>query len=204
MNNKSSLFHTALLVLVLVGCAGGPPHKISDENTSSDFAGQTYSNLLIVAAYPDRGTRVSIETTLAEELTARGVKATPSYNVLTDTSALADPVAVTNAIASGNHDSLLVVRTIDEAYEYDYGDYLETTGTVYLLGGEPGAATDVGALIAWAGEGLYTLYVGLWDGSAQKPAWQITTDSAVTESVSGDVSALVDLIVPRLREKGLL
>lgn len=204
MNNKVTLVLAALLAFALGGCESGPPHRISDESMSSDWVGQVYSNLLVVAAYDDRATRISIETTLAEELTARGVSATPSYNAISDLRSVGDRATVANALASGGHDGLLVVRTIEEAYDYDYGDYLETRGMVYLLGGEPGAATDAGALIAWAGSGAYNLYVGVWDGSSQKPVWQITTDSEVTSSVSNDVSTLVQMIMPRLREQGLL
>ena len=73
-----------------------------------------------------------------------------------------------------------------------------------MLGGEPGAATDFGALIAWAGSGLYTLYVGLWDAETGKPVWGITTDSADSGSASGDLRDLASMIVDELRKKGLL
>ena len=71
-------------------------------------------------------------------------------------------------------------------------------------GGEPGAATDLGSMIAWAGSGLYTLYVGLWDGESGKPVWGATTDSADSGSDSNDLKALADMIVAELGKKGLL
>lgn len=73
-----------------------------------------------------------------------------------------------------------------------------------MLGGEPGAGTDLGAMIAWAGADLYTLYVGLWDAETQKPVWQVTTDSESTGSESGDLRTLADYVVESLRAKGVL
>jgi len=68
----------------------------------------------------------------------------------------------------------------------------------------PGAGTDMGAFIAWAGSGLYTMYIGLWDAGTGQAVWQATTNSATTGSESGDTKALADFVVDTLQAKGLL
>jgi hypothetical protein len=75
---------------------------------------------------------------------------------------------------------------------------------VYMLGGEPGAATDLGALIAWAGSVRFSLYVGLWDGQNGKPVWQATTNSSSTGSETEDLKALADFVYQSLSERSLL
>ena len=201
---KTPAIATVLVsAFLLAACAGGPPHKISEEDMSSEWSGQKYANLMVVAGYNDRATRISIETTLAEELTERGIQSAPSYSAMPDLRSISDPNALSSALSAGGHDAFLVVKTIDEPEDFTFGDYMGMRGTVYLLGGEPGAATDTAALLSWATSGLYTLYVGVWDGSTYMPTWQISTDSAVTDSVTGDVRALADLLAPKLREKGL-
>lgn len=63
-------------------------------------------------------------------------------------------------MTAGAFDGLLTVATLDPGYDYDAGDYFATPGMVRILGGELGAATDVGAFIAWAGRVSthYTVY----------------------------------------------
>ena len=139
---------TFVSVIILSACGGGASHVIDSEELSQEFAGKTYTNLLIIGVYPDRTFRVSGETSLAEEFKSRGI--------------------------------------------------------VYMLGGEPGAGTDLGSMIAWAGSGTYTLHVGLWDAETQKPVWQVTTNSESTGSESGDLRTLADFVVATLREKSLL
>jgi len=199
LSRRIAILTTALL---LSACGSAPPHSVADEEFDSAFAGTTYSNLLVMGVYQDRTFRISGETTLAEELKVRGVNASPSYDLLPNTRASA--AEIQSALTSGAFDGVLIVATIDPGYEYDAGDYFETSGMVYLLGGEPGAATDLGAMVAWAGSGIYELYVGLWDAETGKPVWSVTTDSENTGSESGDLKALADMIVAELQKKGVL
>ena len=77
-------------------------------------------------------------------------------------------------------------------------------GKVYLLGGEPGAGTDMGSFISWAGSGSYSLLIALWDAGTLGPVWQVTTDSQSTGSESGDLKALSEFVVETMRAKGLV
>jgi len=198
-----ALLGVILASLAASACASAT-HSIDTEEMSPTYSGRTYSDLLIVAAYDNRPFRVGSETAFVEELKARGVTATESYLSIPDLHALEDENAMRQALASTSPDAILAVATLDEGYDYEYGDYLETRGIVYLLGGQPGAGTDMGSFISWAGSGSYNLYVGLWDAATLSPVWQITTDSQTTGSESGDTSALADFVVETLREKGLL
>lgn len=203
MSRGFTLATVIALVHLLAACAGAP-HKIADEQMSPEWGGHGYSDLLVIGAYTDRSYRVSAETQFAEELKQRGVKATPSYDLIPQLSDLDSNSKIADMLASTSHDGVLVVATIDEGYDYDYGDYLETRGMVYLLGGQPGTFTDMGSFISWAGSGQYSLYVGLWDAKSQKPIWQISTNSDSSGSEAEDTKALAEFVVNTLREKGLL
>lgn len=201
---KFLLYPIAALLLTGLAACSSTPHKVDDEDLSSNWSGQAFSDLLIVGAYTDRSFRIGSETQFSEELKSRGVKATPSYTLIPDTTVLDNNAEIRAKLATMPHDAVLIVATLDEGYEYDAGDYFATRGMVSLLGGEPGAATDMGSFIAWAGSGLYTLHISLWDARTGQVVWQVTTDSESTGSESGDTKALAEFVVDELRKKGLL
>ena len=193
----------AALMAVLTACST-VPHAVDDEQLSSDWNGRAYTDLLLIGAYTDRSFRIGSETQFSEELKSRGIKATPSYTLIPDTTVLDNNAEIRSKLATMPHDAVLIVATLDEGYEYDAGDYFATRGMVSLLGGEPGAATDMGSFIAWAGSGLYTLHISLWDARTGQVVWQVTTDSESTGSESGDTKTLAEFVVNELHKKGLL
>lgn len=189
---------------MLLGACAGVPHKVRTEELSESWNGESFSNLLIIGAYDDRTYRVSAETAFAEDLKQRGVAAKPSYDLIADLKALDEEDEIAEALAGQEVDAVLSVTTIDPGYDFGYEDAMASRGMVYLLGGRPGRGTDLGNFIAWAGSGYYTLHVALWDAETQRPVWQVTTSSETTGSESGDIRALVEFTVERLRENGLL
>lgn len=191
------------VALVLLSCTSAT-HQIADGELAPEKSGKTYSDLLIIGAYNDRPYRISSETTFSEILKNKGIMATPSYDLLPQLDGLENDKVLVNKLERTNHDGVLVVATLDEGYDYDVGDYYATRGMVYLLGGRPGAGTDMGAFIAWASSGQYSLYVGLWDSKTLKPVWQIKTNSQTTGSESEDSKALAEFVVETLHSKGLL
>lgn len=203
MSRGSTRAPVMALVYLLTACGAGVSHQIADEQLSPEWGGRRYSDLLIIGAYTDRSYRVSAETQFAEELKQRGVKATTSYDIIPQLSDLESNAEIADMLASTSHDGVLVVATLEEGYEYDYGDYLEARGMVYLLGGRPGAGTDMVSLLSWAGSGQYSLYVGLWDARSQEPVWQISTNSESTGSETDDTKALANFVVNTIRAKGL-
>lgn len=204
MRNYLTLLSMVAVAFVINACGSSAPHRISDEEMSTEWSGQAFNDLLIIGVYEDRAFRVSAESGFADVLKSQGITATPSYDLLPDLTSLTTEAAVIKEFAASSHDAALVVATLDPGYDYDVGDYFATRGMVYLLGGEPGAATDVGSFIAWAGSGQYSLYVGLWETKTAEAIWQISTDSETTGSESGDMQALADFVVDTLRKKGLL
>lgn len=194
---------TVSATLALLGCASAP-HRVAQESVSPEFAGETYGDLLVIGAYEDRAFRAGSETAFVEELRSRGIRASPSYALIPDLASLDDEATMQELLAREGHDAVLSVATIDAGYDYDYEDYLETRGLVYLLGGRPGAFTDTGAFLSWAGSGSYRLDLGLWDAASLQPVWLITTDSQTTGSETGDTRALTDFVVETLRSRGLL
>lgn len=200
---RVSLWIAVSAAFLTLACAGAP-HSIDKEEISPEFGDRTFGDLLVVGAYDDRTFRVSSETAFVEELLGKGVTATASYASIPDLEALDNEAAIRDLLASNGHDGLLTVATIDAGYDYDYEDYLETRGLVYLLGGRPGAFTDMGSFLSWAGSGSYRLHLGLWDAETLRPVWQITTSSNTTGSESGDTRALADFVVETLRAKALL
>lgn len=194
----------AILIVAALSACSSAPHKIYDEEISSSWSGERFENLLVIGAYTDRSFRISAETQFVEELKSRGVQATPSYTLIRDTTTLDSNDEIRTKLATMPNDAVLIVATLDEGYDYDVGDYYATRGMVYLLGGQPGAATDMGSFIAWAGSGKYSLYIGLWDVQQYQPVWQISTKSETTGSESQDNKALADFVVDALREKGML
>jgi hypothetical protein len=200
----NSRWIVALVLAALLGACSSTPHKVYDEEMSSEWSGKAYENLLVIGAYTDRPFRVGAESQFVEELKSRGVQATASYTLIPDTTDLDSNTEIQEKLATMPNDAVLIVATLDEGYDYDVGDYYATRGMVSLLGGQPGAATDMGAFISWAGSGKYSLYIGLWDVQQYKQVWQISTSSATTGSASEDMKALADFVVDTLRGKGML
>ena len=192
-----------LVVLMGAGCASAP-HSVVEEDMNADWSGSAFQSLLVIGAYEDRAYRAGAETTFVETLRQKGVEASPSFDSIPQLDVFETDAELAARAAELGHDGLLIIATLDEGYDYDIGDYYATRGAVYMLGGEPGAGTDMGAFIAWAGSGIYELYVGLWDAGAMKPVWQVRTSSNSTGSESDDAKALADFVVEGLREKGLL
>ena len=130
---------SAVGVTLLIGACSGIPHKIQTETMSPTWDGANYKSLLIIGVYDDHTYRVSAETAFTEELNGRGITAEPSYDVVADLKSLDSEEEMAELLGSRSNDAVLSVATIDPGYEFDYEDALETSGMVYLLGGQPGA-----------------------------------------------------------------
>jgi len=203
MKHWNSLIFIAGIALFISACAS-KPHQISGESLDKEAGNGPYSNLLVLGAYDDRQYRVGAEALFAEVLKEQGIKAAPSYDILPALKSLKSNEEVAEKLKGTGYDAVLIVTTLDKGYDYDLGDYYATRGFVYLLGGRPGPATELGSLFAWAGSGGYTLYVGLWDAATLKPVWEITTDSETTGSDTEDNKALAKFVAGQLYEKGLI
>lgn len=203
MRNWISIIIAISIAFFISACAA-KPHEISDESLEKDAGKGPYSNLLVLGAYDDRQYRIGAEVLFAEVLKDQGIKAAPSYDILPALKTLKNNDEVAEKLRRTDYDAVLIVSLLEEGYDYDVGDYYATKGFVYLLGGRPGPATELGSLAAWAGSGGYSLYVGLWDAKTLRPVWEITTDSEKTGSDTDDNKALAKFVADRLYEKGLI
>lgn len=194
----------SITIAVVVSSCSSAIHQIADEELTTEQPGNIYTNLLVVGAYNDRPYRIGAETLFAEVIKSKGVNASPSYDLLPQLDSLISNEEAVRKLKETNYDGVIVVATIDEGYDYDLGDYYGTKGMFSLLGVRTGRYYEMGSFIEWAGSGLYTLYVGLYDINSPNPVWKITTDSQTTGSESEDNKALAELIINRLREKGLI
>lgn len=198
-----SLTFIAGIAFFICACAS-KPHQISDESLEKGAGKGSYSNLLLLGAYDDRQYRVGAEALFAEVLKEQGIKAAPSYDILPALKSLKCNEEVAEKLKGTEYDAVLIVTALYKGYDYDLGDYYATKGFVYLLGGRPGPATELGSLFAWAGSGGYRLYVGLWDAATLKPIREVTTDSETTGSDTEDNKALAKLVAGQLYEQGLI
>ena len=201
---KSILLPGIVVVMMVINACSTTPHEINSEKMDSSWKGQPFKNVLIVGLYEDRPSRISGEVSFTDELKSKGVTASPSYDVFPDLNVLKDAAAVRKTAVSKGFDGILTVATTDVNEKYTYEDALETDGWVYLLGGKPGAATDTGVLISALSSGTFALHIALWDASSQKLVWQVTTDSVIQDSASDEIKSLADLVVQKLRAKGLI
>ncbi|GLP95701.1 hypothetical protein [Paraferrimonas sedimenticola] len=193
----------ALVALSLAGCAGSP-HVFKTEAVETAYQAQPIASVAVVGQYADATERAMLESGIAQTLVNQGLNAKASQSVIPDLETLNQPELLQAALANTESDSLLVISTIDPGYDYDYGDYLATRGTVRILGGEPGAGTDLGALISWAGSGKYQLYVRLLDSKSLQPIWQATTRSNHSGSDAQDIQALAQLLLKEWQEQQLV
>ncbi|GGB15830.1 hypothetical protein GCM10007414_31630 [Agarivorans gilvus] len=159
--------------------------------------------MLVLVANEDRNARVGAESRIVEALQQKGVAASASYNIISDMAALEQPNQLAEQMAKQGYDAIVTIRTVDEGYEFGYDDYLANRGFVYLLGGEPGAGTQIGSLISWAGSGQYALLLTLWDIDSQTVVWKATTDSVQTASESESIQSLAQLVEERLGSQGI-
>lgn len=189
--------------LVLSGCSS-TLHQIADEELTPGETLKAYHDILIIGYYDDRPYRVSAETLFAEVLKSKGVEAEPSYDLLPQLDNTDSDALLMQKLKDGNHDSMIIVATVDEGYDFDLEDYYATKGMFSLMGFRTGKYYELGSFISWAGSGRYELYVGLWDAGTLKPVWQITTHSTTSGSDTDDNKALAEFVYEKLREKGLL
>jgi len=203
MKKPLALLCTITSMFMIVACSS-IPHEVEKETLTPKWNGDPYKNLLIVGIYKDRPFRISSEISFSDELKSKGVTASPSYEIIPDLSALDNTNAISDATLSKEFDALLTIVTTDVNEEFSYGDALATRGFVSLLGGEPGVATETGILISYLSSGTYALHIGLWDAKTQKPIWQATTHSVIQGKSSDEIKSLADLVVLKLRGKGLI
>lgn len=191
----------ATICLGLLAACTSTQHKVDNENLSDAWDGQPRSNLLVVGLYEEQGDRVSIESVLAARLTAQGVTASPSYQLVPDLAAGADSIA--RAIAEGGHDGVLTMATLEGGEQFDYEAHQNAYAMVRLLGSE-GTFTRLGGYADQAAAARHVLDFGLFDAKSLEPVWNATTDSREADTGTAGIERLSDWLVGELRSRSLV
>ncbi|QYK12658.1 hypothetical protein K0I63_18345 [Shewanella rhizosphaerae] len=189
-------------IVMMTGCSS-LPHEIASEQRS-DQLNKQYQSLTVMAAQTDPASRKIVERQLADDLGQHQVSATPSFESLPDAAKITDEAALQAYADSQANEALLILSVTDAGYDYGYDDYLETRGWVYMLGGEPGAGTQIGSLISWAGSGQQQLHVQVYDKQAKQIVWQADIDANDSGSEVQNIQALTRFVVDQMQARAII
>jgi len=143
----------AAVVAVAAVAACASPTELVGEWKNPESPGYRIGSVLVVAAVVDAGTRKALEDGMVAALTARGVKAQPSYRLLPDSGPSSEP-DVGRAIASSGADSVLLMS----------GGKITTEVTL-----RPATPT-VAPVAVWGPAGFYGYYQGIWQPNYRPPS----------------------------------
>ena len=178
----------SVFAIFMAACASTEVHELSSESNQTSQNIQPYQSIVISVDVKDKYAKANAENVLVDVLQQKGVQA-----FRTD-----------QPTATMTHSAVVLIDVLDEGYDYDYDDYLATRGTVYLLGGEPGAGTNLGSLISWAGSGKYSLRITVYDMMSEKAVWSGTTYSNSSGDANQDLVELASFIDKQLSQRGLI
>lgn len=73
-----------------------------------------------------------------------------------------------------------------------------------MLGGEPGAGTQIGSLVDWAGSGQQQLHVQVYDKQAKQIVWQADIDANDSGSEVQNIQALTRFVVDQMQARAII
>ncbi|MEE9123791.1 MAG: hypothetical protein V3U14_04750 [candidate division NC10 bacterium] len=190
------------LTVALAACSTAPRHTIKSEERADDWHGRAYKKILVVGLYDDRAFRVSSESVFAEELSAKSVAASASYDVIPKLDSLSDEAALRQTLADGGYDAVLTISTL-EASDYNGGGWEAAEAWLYAFGADTRILRGANAYNEYEA-GKYVLGIHLWDASTLSAVWNATTDSYGQGTGSDEVKQLADFMVETLRERGFI
>jgi hypothetical protein len=153
----------AAAALLLAGCAASTQFNAQWVNPE---AGKRLpvKNVLVIGISRDTTARRIYEDTMVAQLTARGVKAQPSYRHLPDDGPAPQP-AIEMAVKDAGADAVLVSRTVSVT-----NDVVVSPGMVM---GPPGP-------FGWGG--FYGYYHGMWSSAYAIPPTVYTVQNVVVDT----------------------
>ncbi len=191
----------------MVACSTATTHSIKTENRNPDWQPIALKNIAVVAVTDDRAERVSSESVFAEELTAKAVDASPTFDFIPRLSSLDTEEEARRAFDGKDFDAILTIGIIESRDQYQYEDYYSTYGWMILLGADSRQARGVANLkdvSDYYGQGKLTLDIGLWDADTLEPIWNATTDSYEFGRGAQGVQNLADFMITTLAERGFI
>ena len=187
-------------LLALLGACTGTRHIVDHEKKGSAWDGKPRMNLLVVGLYDDRTDRVSIESVLASRLTEKGVKASPSYDLIPNLDASLGSIQA--AVRGKGYDAVLTMATLEGGEEFDYDSHQAGYAFVRLLGSS-GTFTRLGGYVDHAAKAKHVLDLGLFDARTLQPIWSGTTDSTESDLGAEGIKKLADWLAGELRSRKL-
>lgn len=190
-----------LICFALCAACTSTRHDIDHEKMGDAWDGQPRTNLLVVGLYEDSTVRVSVESVLASQLTAKGIQASPSYALLPDLNA--DYEAIQKEIRGKGYDAILTMATLEGGEQFDYESHQALYAFVRLLGSE-GTFTRLGG---YADQGIaanHVLDIGLFDAASFDPIWSATTASREADIGPDGIKRLADWLSGELKSRKLV
>jgi len=192
-------------MFLVVACASGP--RVTKTFEASDFDGTAVTKLLVVGVANNYSRRAEFERAVASRLKERGITATAYHTLVPGNDALTRD-AVTDAIESGQFDSLLLTRIVSQDTRASQSSGSSTV-TATRRDNRPfdffrydyDVLTDPD-VISVSREGI--LLTELYSAGDERMIWAIETAASVDTNVSATVEQIADAIANQLDRDGLV
>ena len=188
------------LAFAAAGCSSATPTEMTNVWKDPGYTAGPMKNFFIFGGRLNATNRRTLEDGFVAALTARGVRATPSYTLFPGDYPSKEEAR--SAVQGGGYDGLLVasMRGANEQ-EYVPGVY---TGGFWdgYYGPGWGGAWDPGYVVT---EEVVKFQTSLWDARGQgKLVWSAITETENPTSGKDFVSSLTGSVVPALAKAGFL
>lgn len=160
---------------LVAGCATNSTQFNAQWRNPQAEAQLPVKNVLVMGISRDTTARRIFEDAMVSQLTARGIKATPSYRTLT-ADGPEDQKAIQKAVADMGADSVLITRTVGVNNEVRV-----TPGMV------------VGPPYGFGWPGFYGYYHGMWSGAYAMPPTVYTVQNVLVDTRLFDAKDFVVL-----------
>jgi hypothetical protein len=172
-----------------------------------EYAGEDMDNFLIIAIAESEGNRRSYESTVAEKLSKKNVRAIPGHTVLPNGQDINEDT-VGPVIDENNIDAIVVTRVlgVDQSTSYVPGSTYAVPNSYYY--GFYGYYSRSYAVVHEPGyyqeNTTYLLETNLYDASNAKLVWSGISKSFNPSSASQVIGELSTLVVDNLKKNGLI
>lgn len=182
---------TAITIMILAGCS---TVQLQQSWRNPNIKPSPLTNLLVLGAAEQPGTRRLFEDVFVGELRKQGLKAQPTYPLLSLTRELDRP-KMEGIIRQTGADGIIIAKLVGEQ---------DFTRTIYPVYTPANIWTDPAVYPVGETFTRYSLEVRLYESAAGAPLWLgtfTTFDPDRMLAVSGDLAALT---IQQLKREGLL
>ena len=201
MRSISTAVTVLVLTVLVTSCSSTIDHEIATERRNQGWRPRPLVNVLVIAAY-DPTYRAFAENLFVAEMAAKGVNASPGFEIFPDLDALDEASQVWETIDGAGFDGILTVVTVTRDEDFDHDDWWATYGVWVVLGGSSENTGRV--LVDDYKEAEYHIDIGLFDANTREPIWNATTDSLGLAAGKEDIEILADFVVAELTQRGFV